>query len=110
MPESLIFSLNIMLYATAFFLGFIVGRITSPQSIKNIRVEDREPQYIASKSSFSNPEIHQKRVVSIDESKFVTNITAETLTKKGVELGTQITVEDDVEASVSRLAQLKKNR
>lgn len=102
MPDSMILTLNVLLYATAFILGFVVGRITNP--LKSLGSNDA----ITAKGSFFNPP--KKKVVSIDERKFVTDITTETLEKKGGELGKQVTVNDDVSAAASRLAMLKKNK
>lgn len=101
MPDSMILTLNVLLYATAFILGFVVGRITNP--LKSLASNDA----ITAKGSFLNPPTKRK-AVSIDERKFVTDIATETLEKKGGELGKQTTVNDDVGTAVSKLAMLKK--
>ena len=100
MNDVTIFTIQMLLYVTAFGLGFVIGKITGP------RIADP----IDAKGSFFNPVQRQKRVVEIDDKKFVTDITTDKLIKKGGELGTQVIVNDDVGTSVSRLAQLKKNK
>lgn len=100
MNDITIFSIQVLLYVTAFGLGFVIGKITGPKI----------PDQIDAKGSFFKPAHRQKKIVEIDDKKFVTDITTEKLIKKGGELGTQVTVNDDVGTSVSKLAQLKKNK
>ncbi len=102
MMESSIVAVNILLYGTAFILGFIVGRITMKSNLGDPRIDPR--------GSFFNPEAKQRKIVEIDEKKFVTDISTNSLEKKGKDLGTSSTVEDDVGASASKLSMLKKNR
>lgn len=102
MMESSIVATNILLYGTAFILGFIVGRITMKQNFGDPRIDP--------KGSFFNPEARQRKIVQIDEKKFVTDVSTNSFEKKGKDLGTQTTVEDDVGTSVSKLAMLKKNK
>ena len=90
---------NILLYATAFILGYILGKMNSVQQPGTISPTSMVPFTRTQKP---------KKIVTIDEKKFVTEISTSTLQKKGGELGTQVVVEDDVGASVSKLAQLKK--
>ena len=97
MFDSMILMIGILLYVTAFILGFLVGRTTG-----------HSPSPIDSKGSFFKPETRQKRQVEIDEKKFVTTISTDSLVKKGKELGTQTVVDDDVALSASKLAMLKK--
>lgn len=100
MHDVTIFSIQVLLYVTAFGLGFVIGKITGP------KISDP----IDAKGSFFKPVQRQKKVVEIDEKKFVTDIITDRLIKKGGELGTQVIVNDDVGASASKLAQLKKNK
>jgi len=100
--ESIIVTTNILLYGTAFVLGFIVGRITGKPDLSDPRIDP--------KGSFFKPEVRQRKVVEIDEKKFVTTISTDSLKKKGKDLGTQTIVDDDVSASASKLAMLKKNK
>jgi hypothetical protein len=101
MMNSIIIAGSILLYTTAFILGFIIGRST--RTIAEKSSVDFEP-----KRMFPKSEREQRKVVSIDEKKFVTSISTDTLQKKGKELGIQHTVEDDVGVAVSKLTQLKK--
>jgi len=96
----MIFSTNILLYATAFILGFIIGKMNGKQNIGDQRVD---PQ-----GSFFKPQIRQRKNVEIDEKKFVTNISTKAFQKKGKDLGVQVVVADDVGSAVSKLTLLKK--
>lgn len=69
-------------------------------------IDDR----IDAKGSFFKPEVRQKKAVVMDERKFVTDVSTSSLEKKSGDIGTSVTVNDDVSASASRLAHLKKNR
>jgi hypothetical protein len=100
--ESNIASMNVLLYFTAFILGYIVGRITGKPDISDHRID--------AKGSFFKPEIRQRKQVEIDEKKFVTSVSTDSLERKGKDLGTQTTVEDDLTTSASKLAMLKKNK
>lgn len=102
MTEPMILVNNVLLYATAFILGFIVGRMTGKPYLGDPRIDP--------KGSFFNPQLKQKKNVEIDEKRFVTTVTTDSLEKKGKDLGTKTTVEDDVGSSVSKLAMLKKNK
>lgn len=99
--DAMIVTIGVLLYATIFILGFIVGRLTkSPSGGKIHEVVDNRV--------YSKSESKQRKVVSIDDKKFVTSISTEALQKKGKELGTQVVVEDDVGSAVSKLTLLKK--
>ena len=99
MNDITVFSIHVLLYMTAFILGFVVGKVTSGLQIDQIDT----------KGSFFKQTVKNKKVVEIDEKTFVTDTTANKLVKKGAELGIQIIVNDDVGASVSKLSQFKKN-
>lgn len=102
MQESMILMIGVLLYITSFILGFVVGRITVNKDLSDPRIEP--------KGSFFKNESKQRKLVEIDEKKFVTDISTNSLEKKGKDLGTKTTVEDDVGSSVSKLAALKKNK
>jgi hypothetical protein len=105
------FILPLLLYLTAFLIGFLFGRTMSPKYVSTM-VSSNDTS-IDTKGSFFKPEKREKsekKVVKIDDSTFVTNVSSESLEKKGSTLGTETTVEDDVGSSASKLAQLKKNR
>ncbi len=94
---------GILLYATIFILGFIIGRLT-----KNATIElpmELEPKL---KNHFPAQEAKRRKVVRIDEKKFVTSVSIDSLQKKGKELGVNDIVEDDVDTAVSKLTLLKK--
>lgn len=98
--DASIIAINILLYGTAFILGFIVAKITSKHSYNDSRS--------AANDSFFKPSPRSKKSVEIDEKKFVTTISTDSLEKKGKELGSQLIVNDNVDVSVSKLAMLKK--
>ena len=104
------FVIPFLVYLSAIVVGFILGRITG--DYKSVRVEKRDvdDQKINAKGSFFKPEKREKKIVKIDDSTFVTTVASDSLEKKGINLGTESSVEDNVSASVSKLAQLKKNR
>jgi len=97
----MIVTIGVLLYATIFILGFIVGRTTRGSSV-------RQAHEIIDGKAYSKPESAQRKVVRIDDKKFVTSISTEALQKKGKEFGTQVVVEDDVGSAVSKLTLLKK--
>ena len=103
MLDAAIVSLQIFTYFVAGAIGFILGRLVDrPVQSSDSRLDPR--------ASFLKPEAKQKKEVKLDERKFVTTISMDSLTKKNGELGTSMTVDDNVSTSVSRLAQLKKSK
>jgi len=100
--ESIVITTSILLYGTAFIVGFIIGRMTVNSVISEYTID--------AKGSFFKPEAKKSKYVEIDEKKFVTSISIDSLEKKGKDLGTQTIVEDDVGSSASKLAMLKKNK
>jgi hypothetical protein len=101
MSDASIISLQIIAYLTALILGYSLGKI-SRLSSSNSSIDP--------KGSFLNQKNRQRKEVIMDERTFVTALSTDTLQKKSGELGTSTTVNDDVAASVSKLAQLKKNK
>jgi hypothetical protein len=93
---------GVLLYATAFILGFIVGRFRSINSVNTF------DEFEELKKANLKPDVKKRKVVNIDEKKFVTSVSTESLQKKGKDLGTQVVVEDDVETAVLKLTLLKK--
>ncbi|MBM3194444.1 MAG: hypothetical protein FJZ60_01630 [Chlamydiae bacterium] len=67
-------------------------------------------QHVDPQGSFFKPQIRKRKNVEIDEKKFVTEISTNSLEKKGNDLGTKTIINDDVSSSVSKLALLKKNK
>jgi len=101
MQDTTIISLQVFSYLISLILGFILGRVTLPRMMDN---------RIDAKGSFLKPEMKQKKLVMMDERKFVTEISIDSLQKKSGDLGTSVTINDDVAASASKLAHLKKNK
>lgn len=99
--DAMIVTIGILLYATIFILGFIVGRVTKNASIEQVYES-------IGNNAVLKPKAEQRKVVRIDDKKFVTSVSTESLQKKGKDLGTQVVVEDDVENAVSKLTLLKK--
>ena len=102
MSDPIIVSLQVFAYMTSLILGFILGRMTAKPLTSDPRIDP--------KGSFFKPEVRQRKEVVMDERKFVTTISTDSLEKKSGELGMSTTVNDDVSASASKLAHLKKNR
>jgi hypothetical protein len=97
--DPMIITINVLLYGTAFILGFILGKITTGSN---------HYESIDAKDSFFKPQQKSRKKIEIDEKKFVTAISTNSLEKKGKELGSQTIVDDDVAAAASKLAMLKK--
>ena len=102
---------SLLVYVTAFALGFVIGRITSGQSKQIIlNVPDIVPSSGHRVVEHKTSEILKKKNVTIDDTRFVTSVSSNLLANTGKDLGTKIVVEDNVGDSVSKLAQLKKNK
>ena len=102
----------LLYYVTAFVLGFLVGRVTNVPQQKTF-VQQLLPSLDATvdvKQQKVQEDKKQKKVVKIDDKTFVTSVKTDALVKKSGELGTNITVADDVSSSISKLAQLKKSK
>ena len=91
-------SLQVFSYIVSLIIGFILGRMSQQQ---------QQDKVINSKSGFFKQEAKKKKEVKLDERTFVTSTSIETLVKKNGEIGLSTVVEDNVSASVSKLAQLK---
>jgi len=98
MADSMLIAISVMLYGTAFVLGFLVGRSNASPIASSLE-----------KGSFlKSTSTKAKTAVQIDEKRFVTSISTDSLEKKGKDLGTQTVVNDSVDSAVSKLAMLKK--
>ena len=83
-------------------LGFVLGRITAPaRDILQDSVSDKKK---------SGAPVEKMRAVAIDEARFVTKVADDSLKGQNSPLGKSSTVEDDIGASVNKLAQLKRGR
>jgi len=96
------------LFQVSFLLGYIMGRHSSTAPAV-ITTKNQNDSSIMGDEPTPTIQQHQraKKIVSIDDSKFVTNF-EENLQGNGKVLGNQTIVADDVSSSVSKLAQLKK--
>lgn len=92
-----------LMYATAFVLGFLVGRVTLPKSYVYHNENQNDKQTKASAKE-------KRKAIVIDDKKFVTDVSTNTLEKKGVDLGAKVVADDDVQSSVIKLSQFKKNK
>ena len=87
----------------SFVLGFLLGKsLRSESTLETIDQSFR--------SGRSHKSSEKMAAVKIDATRFVTKIQDDGLVKKGNDLGTSSSVEDDIGSSVSKLAQLKKNK
>jgi hypothetical protein len=92
----------------SFFVGYAIGRL-SPQSSKaNKKAED---EFCLEEFETKIPRKPPgKTKIQIDSGVFVTDANDSSLESKGSNLGQQIIVEDDVSASASKLAMLKRKK
>jgi hypothetical protein len=106
-------------YLTALFLiligyvsGYIIGRLDliyrTLRLFTPAAASANKPADFFSKVTAEDKAFHVKPKIDIDDSKFVAPIKTDNLAKTSdAALGKITTTEDDIEASVSRLAQLK---
>lgn len=88
----------------SFLLGYLMGKNRGP-------VVQNESQEKNSINAFKNTTATKKMLeVKIDEARFVTKVKDDAFEKNDKELGKSTSVDDDIGLSVSRLAQLKKNK
>ena len=94
--------ISLLLYLTAFGLGYVLG------TVRSLRVGGGEDVPVLSRLRPSRGEERVRTAVKIDEKKFVTDVT-ETFRPAGdTQLGRSTEVVDDVGSAASRLAALKK--
>ena len=87
----------------SFIVGFLLGRNT--RRGENIISADTKSLFDRQGNTPA-----KMKVLKIDEAKFVTKVQDSALAKSTKELGKAMSVDDDIGSSVSRLAQLKKNK
>jgi hypothetical protein len=87
----------------SFILGFLLGRNTQGKQIIH---SDSDSIFKKNESV----ELKRLKSIKIDDAKFVTNVSSDDFQKSNVSLGKNSSVEDDIENSVNRLAQLKKSK
>jgi len=88
----------------SFLLGYLMGK---SKGSSNQSTNDERTQFNHSKST---PTSKKMLEVKIDEARFVTKVKDDALVKNDKELGKNTSVDDDIGLSVSKLAQLKKNK
>lgn len=90
-----------------FVLGYLTGRLDVLLGLLR-RQQAGAPQGFFAKNDVRNPSA--KANIEIDERKVVTEIRTDTLHKtQNIQLGKQVVASDDINASVSKLASLKRS-
>lgn len=97
----------------AFALGYLIGRVDSLHArLHNLEHGSpaRDFKLDKPKKWFTQDTPAARQPISIDNSKFVTEVSTAGLEKpEDVALGEKKTVQDDISASVSKLAHLKRS-
>ncbi len=96
----LLFSILILLNVVFFFLGYIVGKLNCSTSV----LEPTEHSNLSSKNKFQKP----TKSISIDETKFVTDIKIDNLEKKYDSLGDKKISSEKITDSITKLKNIKK--
>jgi|688.fasta_scaffold2285781_1 hypothetical protein len=104
---------SVILEATILFVsvqisllvGFLLGKSRNSRVTHQIDSVQPEKSFLSQSKQAST-----KKEVKIDNSTFVTKTNESQLKGTGEELGSQTIVSDDVSSSVSKLAQLKRNK
>lgn len=93
-----------LLAVLSFGVGYAIG------SLDNIRrtLKGSESTSFVSEVAREHKQQAKKRVVSIDESKYVTDVSTDGMESKGGTLGEVSQTSDNITSAASKLAQLKK--
>lgn len=92
-----------LLAVLSFGIGYAIG------SLDNLRRALKRPESTSFVSEVAREQKQQsKKKVSIDESKYVTDISTDNLVSKGGSLGVVSQTTDDISTAANKLAQLKK--
>ncbi|MFN9903129.1 MAG: hypothetical protein ACK55Z_31035 [bacterium] len=91
----ILFILNIVF----FFIGFIFGRITNSQTNT-----DSQPIFMKKNTQFNIP----KNNITIDDSKYVTDISLAGMEKKYEQLGDIKTSNENITSSIDKLKNIKR--
>lgn len=101
-----------MLLTIGFVVGIVLGYIAG--RLDNVLVELRSPRSAldAKPTSFLNESSKSqvRRPVSIDDSKFVTDVSTHGMTSTGQSLGVVSQTNDDISNAANKLAHLKKTK
>lgn len=88
----------------SFVLGFLLGR-----SLQNGQIINHDNSKL--NSSFFRDTVEKKiRSVKIDDAKFVTKVSSDNFVKSNADIGKNLSVDDNLESSINKLAQLKKGK
>jgi hypothetical protein len=94
---------QVLLVVLSFGLGYVLG------SLDNLRKAIKGAESTSFVSGLVKEEKAQvKRKVTIDETKYVTEISTDSLESKGTSLGVVTQTTDNITSAASKLAQLKK--
>jgi hypothetical protein len=98
----------VLLAAAALVVGYLLGRVDALLATLRGQSYNTPPGFFAKKSA---PQLNPAASgIKIDERKVVTEIRTDTLAKtQDIQLGTQIVAQDDINAAVNKLAQLKRS-
>jgi hypothetical protein len=88
----------------SFLLGYLMGK-SKGSSVQN--TNDERTHFNHPKTTSTTKKMME---VKIDEARFVTKVKDDVLVKNDKELGKSTSVDDDIGLSVTKLAQLKKNK
>jgi hypothetical protein len=91
----------ILLNIVFFFLGYFIGRLNSSQAIV-----ESQPISFFNKSKSDNDKMINK--ITIDESKYVTDIKTSGMEKKYENLGETKVSEENIESSINKLKNIKR--
>lgn len=106
-------STALALAAAAFVVGYLLGRVELLLlTLRNQPINT--PQSFFAKTTGRQAQngggSHSAAPIAIDERKIVTDIKTDTLSKtQNIQLGKQVVAADDINASVNKLAQLKRS-
>ena len=96
----LLFSILILLNVVFFFLGYIVGKLNCSTSV----LEPTQRSNLFTKNKLQK----SKTSISIDETKFVTDIKTDNLEKKYDSLGEKKISSEKITDSITKLKNIKK--
>lgn len=94
---------TILLVLMSFGLGYVIGSL---DYIRRILSSSSSTSFVSEVSREQKQNARKK--VSIDETKYVTNISTDDLEVKGTSLGIVSQTNDDISSASSKLAQFKK--
>lgn len=101
---------QVILVIISFGLGYAIGSLDNLRKMLKGPVEDSDANSFSSGFLRSQKEQKQqpRKKVTIDETKYVTEVSTDALELKGTTLGTVTQTSDDISTAANKLAQLKK--